>query len=310
VLRRIGSPGEAWLATCVIQSGGSEVAAASIGRVKPAAVAVLVAVVLAGCSSSSSPPQITIGAARTYRLAGFTFARVGAGRPTTLSFRIDQPSGATLAAYRTGAGPHTGVHLIIVRSDLGAIIHKHPKPSAGGEFRQRLTFPTPGRYRVVVDAYPRLRGPLRNFQLFRWITVSGTAPRVRLPPFDSTVTVDGYRFTLRGRPHLRAVQSSFLTLDVTRPNGRPATFTPWFGALAHAIFFRARSLDYFHTHVCSARTAGCTSVLGAARITGTQTRPGVLRLGVLLPVAGTWRLFVQCKADGHVLTAPFTLTVR
>jgi hypothetical protein len=30
---------------------------------------------------------------------------------------------------------------------------------------------------------------------------------------------------------------------------------------------------------------------------------------VLVPVPGTWRLFLQCRADGRVLTAPFTLRV-
>jgi len=280
-----------------------------MGAVRPAAIAVLLAVALAGCSSSS-PPQISIGAARTYRLAGFSLSRVAAGRPQRIMFRIEQPSGAPLTRYRTGAGPHTGVHLIIVRSDLGAIIHQHPKPHAGGEFSPVVTFPTPGRYRVVIDVYPQLSGPLRNFQLFRWITVPGRAVHAPLPPFRPAVMVDGYRFALSGRPKLHSVQANFLTLHVTRPDGSAATFTPWFGALAHAIFFRSGSLDYFHTHVCSARTSGCTSVLGATRITGTQTRPGQLRVGVLLPIGGTWRLFLQCKVDGHVLTAPFTLNVR
>jgi hypothetical protein len=276
--------------------------------VRPAAVAVLLSVALAGCGSSA-PPQITIGAARTYQLADFP-SRFVAGKPQRVTFRIDQPSGAALTHYRTGSGPHTGVHLIIVRSDLGAIIHKHPKPNADGDFNTELTFPTPGRYRVVIDAYPQLSGPLRNFQLFRWIVVPGRAPHGGLPALHPVVTVDRYRFALQGRPRLRAVQSNFLTLRVTRPDGSPATFTPWFGALAHAIFFRAGTLDYFHTHVCSARTSGCTSVLGATRVTGTQTRPGVLRVGVLLPIGGTWRLFIQCKVNGHVMTAPFTLTVR
>jgi hypothetical protein len=281
-----------------------------MARVKGAAIAVFAAAVLAGCGSSSGPPQITIGAARTYQLAGFSPGAFTAGKAVQLAFRIDQPSGAALTRYRTGAGPHTGVHLIIVRSDLGAIIHKHPKPRASGDFKQVVTFPTPGRYKVVVDAYPALSGPLRNFQLVRWITVPGNAPHDALPPFRPIVKADGYTFALGGRPHLRAVQASFLTLRVTRPNGTPATFTPWFGALAHAIFFRAGTLDYFHTHVCSARTSGCTSVFGGARVTGTQTRPGVLRVGVLLPRGGTWRLFLQSMIDGHVLTAPFTLSVR
>jgi hypothetical protein len=276
--------------------------------VRVAAIAVLLTVALAGCGSSA-PPQITIGAARTFTLAGFAPARFTAGKPAPLSFRIDQPSGAPLTNYRTGSGPHTGVHLIIVRSDLATIIHRHPKPHADGTFTQDVTFPTPGRYRMIVDAYPALSGPLRNFQLLRWITVPGAAPHVPLPPFRPAVTVDGYRFVMTGKPKLHAIQASFLTLHVTRPNGTPATFTPWFGALAHAIFFRAGTLAYFHTHVCSAGASGCTSVFGGSRVTGTQTRPGVLRVGVLLPQGGTWRLFLQCKVDGHVLTAPFTLAV-
>jgi hypothetical protein len=275
--------------------------------VRPAAIAVLLlAVVLAGCGSSS-PPQITIGAAKVYKLVGFP-ARAAADKATRVLFRIDTPSGETLTDYRTGNGPHTGVHVIAVRSDLGSIIHKHPKPSRDGKFTEELTFPTPGRYRVVVDAYPE-QGTPSNFQLFKWVNVPGTPPRATLPPFRSTVTVDGYTFTLRKPAELRSVQANFLSLRVTRPNGTPATLTPWFGALAHAIFFRAGSLDYFHTHVCAPGASGCTAVLGGSRVTGAQTRPGVLRIGVLLPVGGTWRLFVQCQVDGRVLTAPFTLKV-
>jgi len=27
-------------------------------------------------------------------------------------------------------------------------------------------------------------------------------------------------------------------------------------------------------------------------------------------VSGTWRLFLQCRVNGHVITAPYTLQVR
>ena len=272
------------------------------------ALAVLV-LLLAGCGSSGTS-QLTVGAARTFRLAGFAPSKFVAGKPARLSFTIEQPSGMPLTRYRTGSGPHTGVHLIIVRSDLGVLIHRHPPIGAGGQISENITLPTPGRYRVVVDAYPSLSGPLRNFQLFSVITAPGSAPTKPLGPFHRTVVASGYRFALKNRPRLEAISPAFLTLDVTRPNGTPATFTPWFGALAHAIFFRAGSLDYFHTHVCSSGMTGCTSVLGSTRVTGRATKPGQLRVGVLLPVSGTWRLFLQCKVDGRVLTAPFTLVVR
>jgi hypothetical protein len=267
-----------------------------------------VALVLAGCGSSAG--TLTVGPARTFRLAQFTPATFEPGRPQRVSFTIEQPSGAPLTSYRTGSGPHTGVHLIIVRSDLGTIVHTHPPIGADGRITEEVTLPTPGRYRVVIDAYPRLSGALRNFQLFRWITVAGKAAPRSLPPFRPTVTISGYRFVLNHPPALHAIRAAFLSLTVTRPNGSPARFTPWFGALAHAIFSRAGSLDYFHTHVCAAGMTGCTSVLGPTSVTGRATRPGQLRVGVLLPVPGTWRLFLQCKVDGRVLTAPFTLVVR
>jgi hypothetical protein len=278
--------------------------------VRRAAILVPLALLVVGCGSSGGSPQITVGAARTFRLVDFAPARFTAGKPSALTFTIEQPSGEPLRSYRTGSGPHTGVHVIVVRDDLGAIIHKHPKPGPDGKVTESLTLPTPGRYRLVVDAYPNLSGPLRNFQLFRSITVPGRAVSRPLPPFRQSVTVDGYRFTLRSRPRLHAIQPAFLTISVSRPDGSPATFTPWFGALAHAIFFRAGSLVYFHTHVCSSGTPGCTSIFGGARVTGTATRPGQLRVGVLVPVPGTWRLFLQSKVDGRILTAPFTLTVK
>jgi hypothetical protein len=264
---------------------------------------------LAACGSSSGAQQITVGAARTYALAQVSPQRFAPGRAQDLSFTIEQPSGAPLTQFRTGPGPHTGVHVIIVRSDLGLIVHKHPPVGANGRISEQVTLPTPGRYRLVVDAYPANSGPLRSFQLFRWLTVAGRPVTQPLPPFRATVTTAGYRLTLHHLPKLQAIKPAFLNLTITRPDGRPAVLTPWYGALAHAIFFRAGALDYFHTHVCAPGTSGCTSVLGANRVTGSVTRPGRLRVGVLLPVAGTWRLFLQCKVDGRVLTAPFTLSV-
>jgi hypothetical protein len=275
--------------------------------VRRLALPALVVLAAAGCGSSSGP-TVSIGAARTYHLADFKLQDPVASRAARLSFAIDQPSGGPITTFKTGAGPHTGVHLIIVRQDLGAIIHRHPPAESDGTIADDVTFPSGGRYRVVVDVYPA-EGP-RNFQLFRWITVRGKAPPPTPRATASQVTVDGDRFVLRDRPRLRAIEAAFLTVSVTDANGNPARFTPWYGALAHAIFFREGTLDYFHTHVCGAGATGCTATFGPTRVTGTSTAPGVLRVGVLLPLSGTWRLFLQCRVNGRVVTAPFTLVVR
>jgi hypothetical protein len=214
-----------------------------------------------------------------------------------------------LTQFRRGPGPHTGVHLIIVRRDLAEIVHRHPPIAADGTISDTITLPGPGPYRVVVDAYPA-HGSQPNFQLFSSLRAKGAYRPQPIGRFRSTAVVDGYRFHLIGRPTLHAIQAGIIHATVTGPDGKPAAFQPWYGALAHAVFFRQGSLDYFHTHVCAPGAAGCTSVLGATKVTGESSTPGKLTVGVLVPLPGTWRLFLQCQVDGHVLTAPFTLTVK
>src|SRR3954468_8618869 len=134
-------------------------------------------VALAGCGDGGgtaaqlpAPPP-----AKTFSLEGFQPAgAISEGKPTDVSFAIEQPSGKPLTDYAKGNGPHTGVHLMFVRSDLSAIIHHHPPVGADGRIDDAITFKAPGRYRVVVDAYPNTNGSVtaqKNFQLFKWITV-------------------------------------------------------------------------------------------------------------------------------------------
>jgi len=270
----------------------------------------LLALAAAGCSSSSAK-QITIQPAKTYKLSGFQpSGQISPRKPTTVAFTIAQPSGSALTAYRTGAGPHTGVHLIIVSDDLSTIIHRHPPMKAGGRFEQRVVFPAPGRYRVIVDAYPRNGGPVPNFQLFKDVQVRGVPEPKPLGGYHAVQHIGGFTFTAPRRPRVRAIQASLMTVHVKDAVGRPAHFVPWYGALAHAIFFHVGTLDYFHTHVCAPGATGCTSLLAGAKVTGTSSAPGKLTIGILLPTAGTWKLFLQTKPNGRLVTVPYVLNAK
>src|SRR5436305_4287383 len=129
-------------------------------------VALVLAATLAGCGSGQAGVSVpTIAPARTFKISGLSVSPSGPirpGRPVTLSFRITQPNGRPLTSFRTGPGPHTGVHLIIARHDLAHIIHQHPPIRPTGLFRQTVTFPAPGPYRMLVDVYPKLPGELPN----------------------------------------------------------------------------------------------------------------------------------------------------
>jgi hypothetical protein len=283
-------------------------------RLRAAALGLTIAglIALAGCGSSSGGAVSipTVAPAKTYSLAGFQpAAPVLPGRSTTFSFTIRQPSGRPLTLFRTCCEPHEGVDLIVVRSDDSHVQYDDSDIAADGTVTQPVVFPTPGRYRVVIDAYPKRTAPDSpiNFQLFTWVTVKGAYYEQRLPPYSASEAVDGYPFQIQGHPQLKAIEADFLNIKVLDPAGHKAVFGTWRGALAHAIFIHRGSLDYFHTHVCSPGAIYCTSVLGAARVTGSSSTPGQLRVGVLLPEPGTWRMFLLTYIDGHHLTAPFTL---
>ncbi len=284
-----------------------------VARARALGPLVAAIVALAGCGGSGGTVTAPkIAPARTFTLAGFQpTGQVVAGRPTSISFTVQQPSGKPLTQYRTGPGPHTGVHLIIVRDDLGYIIHQHPPVGPNGLFRQTVTFPAPGPYKVLVDIYPNIPGGQPNFQLSRTVNVAGAYHPRPLPAFKPDLVVDGYHIDMKGHPTLHAIQAQFIHVDVTDPQGRKVTFVPWFGALAHAIFFHQGSLDYFHTHICAPNAPNCGSLQGVSstRVTGRSTAPGKLTVGVLLPVPGTWRLFLQMKLAGRVVTAPYTLHI-
>jgi hypothetical protein len=227
-----------------------------------------------------------------------------------VAFTIDQPNGSPLTAYRTGPGPHTGIHLIIVSNDLATIIHRHPPMQPGGHFRQQVVFPAPGRYRVIVDVYPKKQQPLPNFQLFKDVQVRGVPKAQPLGSYHAVQHVGGFTFTAPKAPQLRAIQAALMTVHVTDPAGKPARFVPWYGALAHAIFFHVGTLDYFHTHVCAPGASGCTSLIAGASVVGRSAAPGKLTIGILLPTAGTWKLFLQSKPNGRLVTVPYILKAR
>ena len=278
----------------------------------PIVASVLVAIGLAACGGSGggTVDVPAVAPAETYSLQGFQpAAPVMPGQPATISFKIEQPSGQSLTAYRKCCDPHAGVDLIIVRSDDSHLQYDDSDIGAGGQVSQPVVFPTPGRYRVIIDAYPAHVSPTQpiNFQLFTWVTVKGGSHSQPVSSYTATQELDGYRLHVEPHPSIKAIQATFLTIKVTDPHGKKAVFGTWHGALAHAIFIREGSLDYFHTHVCSPGAIYCTSTLGAARVTGSSSQPGILKVGVLLPEPGTWRLFLLTYMNGRHITFPITL---
>jgi hypothetical protein len=250
-----------------------------------------------------------VAPAKQYTLDWQGPKKVAMAGVTPLRFAVRTPDGRVLTKFRTGAGPHTGVHLIIVRDDLSSIVHKHPPIPPTGVLTVSANLPKAGRYHVLVDVYPAGNTGPRNFQLTHDLQVGSGDVKAPLPPYAPVVKTGGLTFRVMKLPALRLAEPATMIVDVSDAQGNPVKFTPFYGALAHAIFFRAGSLDYFHSHICGSDPA-CAAGFGTPATTGHSTKPGRLELGVLLPATGRWRLFLQVTHDGKLLTAPFTLRVR
>ncbi len=133
------------------------------------------------------------------------------GRPTTLSFTIQQPSGQPLTRLPDVLRAARGVDLIIVRSDDSHIQYDDSDIGPDGRVSQPVVFPTPGRYRIVIDAYPAHTAPDQpiNFQLFTWVTVKGGYHSATCAPVHAPAeVVDGYHFQIQGHPQLKAIQAT------------------------------------------------------------------------------------------------------
>ncbi|MDX6560540.1 MAG: hypothetical protein QOD65_354 [Gaiellales bacterium] len=279
-------------------------------RVARAAGVTVLGLAVAACGGGSgSPAPPTVAPAKEYTLDWQGPKTVAAPGRVTLRLAVRTPDGKVLTRYRTGAGPHTGVHVIIVRDDLSSIIHKHPPIPASGRLALPVTLPSAGRYRVLVDVYPAADSGPRNFQLTHDLQVGAGDVKAPLPAYAPVVKTGGLTFRVVKLPVLRLAEPAAMVVDVTDAQGKPVTFTPFYGALAHAIFFRAGSLDYFHSHICGTDPA-CAAGFGGPATTGRSSRPGRLELGILLPAGGRWRLFLQVTHGGKLLTAPITLKVR
>ena len=182
----------------------------------PAAARRLVAAIgLAACGSSSggavtAPP---VQPARVFTLGDFSpTGTIQPHRPVTMTFTVQLPSGKPLTQYKTGPGPHTGVHLIIVRDDLAYIIHDHPPIEPNGVLHQTVTFPAPGPYRVLVDVYPE--HPRRAAEL---PAVSHRSRGRRLPPAAAAA--------VQGRPDRRRLSLRHAGARPTCTRSRPRSST-------------------------------------------------------------------------------------
>ncbi len=200
-------------------------------------------------------------------------------------FRIVDAKGAAAHDFTVEGGVR--LHLIVVRRDFAGYRHVHPRLQPDGSWLVRLNFTDPGVYRAFADFEDGGRKTVLGRDLF----IAG-AMRARPLPAASTVTRVGADTVTLSAPELRAGKEADLRFDVSR-NGTPVrAFQSYIGMRGHLVALHDGDLSYSHVHPLDG------------------SKDGRIEFRTQLPTAGAYRVFLQFKVAGSVVTAPFTLRVK
>jgi hypothetical protein len=255
----------------------------------------------------------------------------GARRMLTLSIddRRWPPRGNAITRYNTLMPDHGKLmHMFLIREPaLDAFAHLHPVARDGGQSFDVELPPLPsGRYRVYGDIVHE-SGYAQTLVASATLNDSPTAQGTpRADPDDSwftggpvqavsTITApteDGTTIAWQHRGSLVAGTDQLLTFTVRQPDGAPATLEPYMGMLAHVAITRTDGAVFAHLH-----PFGSVSMAAVQKFTPSQSihmhtvsTGNVVSVPYAFPKSGRYRMWVQVKRSGKVLTGAFDVDVN
>jgi hypothetical protein len=247
---------------------------------------------MAGAGHGGEPMVEAVPGADGLRsqLAGVTLRPAAraftAGASATWRFRLTDCHGDAVRKL----DPENGklLHLIVVRSDLTAYQHLHPRLHPDGTWSVRLATPRAGAYRAIADFVI----DDRKYVVGTTLRVAGESRDRPLPAPALRTRTDGYDVELQRPAQLEAGEEAQLTFRISR-DGRPVRdLQPYLGAYGHLVALHAPELAYSHVHP-----------------DGEDRDAGAITFDTELHERGRYRLFMQFRTHGRVHTAAFTQTV-
>ncbi|WP_082838029.1 hypothetical protein [Haladaptatus sp. R4] len=202
------------------------------------------------------------------------------------SFQIVTENGAAVAEFEEAHGE--ALHLIIIRRDLTHFQHLHPEISSEGRCRvEDFSLPVPGVYRAFVDAVIDGQSMTLGFDLF----APGTATVEERPDTSHHASCEGYEVELL-TDTVTATEPTQLLFEVQRADGSVADLEPYLGARGHLVALREGDLAYLHVHPKE-----------------TTSQPGCVEFDATFPTPGRYRLFLQVKPDGELISTAFDVRI-
>lgn len=212
--------------------------------------------------------------------------RFDPGTPTDWTFEIISDDGQVVRNFDDAHGQRS--HLIVVRRDLTRFQHLHPELDSDGTWHvEGFTLPDPGVYRAFVDIVVEGQPTTLGFDLFTSKT-GGVAARLTS---SRQATADGYDIKLV-TSEASARERTQLVFEVQRDGEPVSELGEYLGAHGHLVALREGDLAYLHVHPEE-----------------TAADSGRVEFGAQFPTPGRYRLFLQAKPDGHLITTQFDVRI-
>ena len=231
------------------------------------------------------------------------------------------------------------MHLFLISRDAPtSFAHLHPVASDSSNFTAALGALPAGRYRAFadvvhetgfaqtmvaeVDVPAKLGTPMSTDPDDALFSGDASGALYALP--------DGATITWEGKGDaLRANEDAGMRFTVREPDGTVARLAPYLGMPAHAVVYRTDGSVFIHLHPNGTISMVAQDALGAhqrsdtvpgmlatrlaagaAMQHGAASFDGALTFPYAFPTSGSYRVWVQLRRPGGVVTAPFDAQVK
>ena len=206
------------------------------------------------------------------------------------------------------------MHLFVVTPDLDRLWHLHPAEVATGMFEHALPDIPPGRYELFGDLVHRTGVSETVTASFETPGIRGTALSGDDSRWSASDTGRGRIVWLRDREPLVAQRLTIFTFRVEDESGRPARdLELYMGMPGHAVFIRRDRGVFAHVHPSGSAPMAALELAAPTDRTH-ASHDAVLPPDVSFPYGfpgpGDYRIFVQIRRGGEVVTAAFDAHVE
>lgn len=249
---------------------------------------------------------------RVYKPLGIT---ASLHQPDLFQFQIADPGWLKLRRLDDLIPDHGHLmHLFLVRwPAMDRIAHLHPDQTATGFFETHLPSLPAGTYRVYADIVHDSGFAETAVGELRLPDVMGKP--VRGDDADGpTATDGGYRMIWvhdSAKPVI-AKQVELFSFEITGPDGKPVNdLEPYMGMGGHAEFIKEDGSVFAHLHPTGSVPMASVAVASpAAMMAMHESSVGpVVSFPYGVPTPGKYKIFVQLKRAGKVVTGAFDLDV-